>query len=179
MKKAIFFDRDGVINVANIVNGRPYPPKTLSELVIMPGAQEVVQKLKDAGFMTIVVTNQPDVARGLVLREQVEEINHYMMGKLSLDIFKTCYHDDIDMCKCRKPLPGAIIESAKEFNLDLKQSFLIGDRWKDISAAKSAGCKTIFIDYGYDELRPENPDYIIKNLEQAVEIILGKNNGCN
>jgi D-glycero-D-manno-heptose 1,7-bisphosphate phosphatase len=179
LHKAVFFDRDGVINVAKILNGRPHPPENLSELVITPSAKEVIYKLKNAGFKIIVITNQPDVARGLVTREQVEEINNYLMSRLSIDIFKVCYHDDVDKCECRKPLPGLIIESAKEYNLDLKHSYVIGDRWKDIAAGEAVGCKTIFIDYKYMEIKPINPGYVIDNLDLVVNIILGKNHGKN
>jgi D-glycero-D-manno-heptose 1,7-bisphosphate phosphatase len=179
LHKAIFFDRDGVINVAKILNGRPHPPKNLSELVITPGAKEVIQKLKNAGYKIIVITNQPDVARGCVTKEQVEEINNFLMSSLNVDIFKVCYHDDADKCECRKPLPGLIIESAKEYNLDLQRSYVIGDRWKDIAAGVAVGCKTIFIDYKYREIKPENPDYITDSLDMVVNIILGKNHGKN
>jgi D-glycero-D-manno-heptose 1,7-bisphosphate phosphatase len=174
MPKAIFLDRDGVLNQAIVLNGKPYPPSSQIELTLISGIQELLEKLKNNGYKLIVVTNQPDVARGKTSKEWVEEINSYIKSRLPIDAFKVCYHDDSDGCLCRKPLPGAILEAAQEFDIDLSCSYMIGDRWKDISAGQSAGCKTIFIDYGYDEKSPDSPDYVVKNLGQIEKIILGE-----
>lgn len=174
MRKAVFLDRDGVINRALISNKKPYPPSNISELEILPGVPQALTELKNSGYILIVVTNQPDVARGKVQREVVEKINTILMKQLPLDAIKVCYHDDCEQCLCRKPLPGLLLEAAKEFAIDLEKSFMIGDRWKDILAGKSAKCKTFFINNHYDEHIPEFPDFIVSSLLDAQKIIIGE-----
>ena len=172
MRRAIFLDRDGVLNKAIVHDGKPYPPKDLSEVEILPHVVESVQQLHDAGYFIAVVTNQPDVARGLTEKRVVEEINSFLLSTLLIDEFMTCYHDDIDDCSCRKPRPGAIFAAANKFKIDLAKSYMIGDRWRDIEAGKSAGCKTVFIDYGYVEKKPVSVDLNVASLHEAVRIIL-------
>lgn len=172
MKRAVFLDRDGVINRAIVRNGKPYPPASLAELEILPGVYEALQNLRNANFLLIVVTNQPDVARGSTSREGVELINASLSFELPIDCFRTCYHDNSDQCACRKPLPGSLIEAAKEFDIDLSKSFMIGDRWSDIEAGASAGCKTFFVNNQYLEQKPNSPDYIVFSLLEAKKIIL-------
>lgn len=172
MRKALFLDRDGVLNHTNLINGKPHPPSSKSELRIIAGVVDLLKASKKNGYMHIVITNQPDVARGITSRAWVEEVNDFLKAHLPIDLFKVCYHDDSDGCTCRKPLPGAILEAAREFNIDLSNSYMIGDRWKDISAGQAAGCKTIFIDYSYDERLPDSPDFTINNINQIQKIIL-------
>ena len=179
MQSAIFLDRDGVINQAEIRKGKPYPPADLKSLKLMPGIQEVLKGLHSAGYLLVIVTNQPDVARGLVNKESIEEINAFLMQQLPIKAIKTCFHDDRDGCECRKPLPGLLIMAAAEYQIDLNKSFMIGDRWKDIEAGKKAGCKTIFIDYDYDERRPDKPDFIVNSIQEISKIILGINHEKN
>jgi len=175
MQSAIFLDRDGVINQAEIREGKPYPPADLKSLELMPGIRKVLKELISAGYLLVIVTNQPDVARGFVSRESVEEINAFLLQQLPIKAIKTCFHDDSDGCECRKPLPGALIKAASEYQIDLNKSFMIGDRWKDIEAGKKAGCKTIFIDYRYNERRPDSPDFIVNSIQEISKIILGIN----
>lgn len=172
MRKAIFLDRDGVINRAKIINGKPYPPLSIRELDILDGVSEAILKLRNANYLLIVVTNQPDVARGIVTKESVEEINKFIVGKIQIDEIKTCYHDDDAKCNCRKPLPGMILEAASIYDIDLKESYMIGDRWRDVEAGKRAGCKTIFIDYGYSEKKPKGFHHSATSLLDAQKIIL-------
>ncbi len=174
MRRAVFLDRDGVINRAIVRDGKPYPPTSLLELEILPGVHEALQKLHDANYLLVVVTNQPDVARGAAKREDVELMNAFLSSQLPIDDFKTCYHDSGDKCNCRKPLPGALIEAAQEHNIDLSKSFMVGDRWRDVEAGASAGCKTFFINYRYDEKKPDAPDFIVSSLLEAKKIILGE-----
>lgn len=174
MRRAVFLDRDGVINRAIVRDGKPYPPASLAELEILPGVLEALQKLHDANYLLVVVTNQPDVARGTSKREDVEIINAFLSSQLPIDDFKTCYHDSGDKCNCRKPLPGALLEAAKEHNIDLSKSFMVGDRWRDVEAGASAGCKTFFINYRYAEQKPDAPDFIVSSLLEAKKIILGE-----
>ncbi len=174
MNRAVFLDRDGVINRAIVRDGKPYPPASLVELEILPGVHEALKKLHDSNYLLVVVTNQPDVARGTAIREDVELINAYLLSQLPIDVFKTCYHDREDKCGCRKPLPGAFFEAAKEHNIVLSQSFMVGDRWSDVEAGASAGCKTFYINYRYAEQKPEAPDFIVSSLLEAQKIIHGE-----
>lgn len=171
-RKAIFLDRDGVLNAAIVRNGKPYPPSSLSELSIPKDVPSALNSLKAAGFVLIGATNQPDVARGSTLRSLVEAINAEIMKTCPLDEIRVCYHDDVDGCMCRKPLPGLLLDAANDYSLDLSQSVMIGDRWKDIEAGQRAGCKTIWLDQKYAEKAPEKaPDFIASNLTEAVEWI--------
>ncbi|RQH08351.1 D-glycero-alpha-D-manno-heptose-1,7-bisphosphate 7-phosphatase [Paraburkholderia dinghuensis] len=172
MRRAIFLDRDGVINRSVVRDGKPYPPSSVAEVVILPGVAEALAALHDAGYLLIVVTNQPDVARGTTSKAAVEAINHHLNAHLTLDEFRTCYHDSTDGCDCRKPQPGSLLSAASQYSIDLSRSYMVGDRWRDIEAGTRAGCKTIFIDYGYDEKRPEAPDFIVTSLLEASKIIL-------
>ena len=172
--RAIFLDRDGVINKTIVLNGKPYPPKNLQNLKILPGVKKTLETLHNQGGLLIVVSNQPDVARGITSLAKVEEINRYLKEKLPIDDFRICYHDNNDGCSCRKPLPGLLIDAAKTYGINLGSSFMIGDRWSDIEAGKLAGCKTIFIDYKYTEKQPIKVKYRINSIKEAVKIILGK-----
>ena len=174
MKRAVFLDRDGVINRAIVRDGKPFPPANINQLEVLPGVNEALEKLHAANYLLIVVTNQPDVARGTAKREDIEEMNAHLSSQLPIDQFRTCYHDSSDGCKCRKPLPGSILDAAKEYQIDLSKSFMVGDRWRDIEAGAAAGCKTFFVNYRYSEKIPETPDFIVSSLLEAEKIILGE-----
>lgn len=172
-RRAVFLDRDGVLNRAIVRKGKPYPPDSLSELEILPGVAEALKGLRAAGFLNIVVTNQPDVATGKQRRDVVEAINAHLVEKLTLDAVKVCYHSDADNCACRKPKPGMLLEAARELDIDLGGSFLVGDRWRDVEAGRAAGCRVLlFVDYGYQEKRPGNPYVSVKSLAEATALIL-------
>jgi len=171
-KPAVFLDRDGVINRAILRDGRPHPPESLAELKILPGVEEALARLKEAGYGIVVVTNQPDVARGTTPRSLVDSINETLQRALPLDSIRTCFHDSADDCPCRKPKPGMLLAAAEEMDLDLSASYMIGDRWRDMEAGRRAGCRTFFIDYRYNEPRPENQDYVVESLLEAAQIIL-------
>lgn len=173
-RPAVFLDRDGVLNRAIVRNGKPYPPSSLEELEILPGVAEACHELRRVGFLLIMVTNQPDVARGSQTREVVEALNRVLSEDLSLDDIKVCYHDDSDNCKCRKPEPGLLLEAAAEWKIDLSGSFMVGDRWKDIEAGRRAGCRTVFVERGYAEVRPKSFDKLATSLTDAVDWISQK-----
>jgi D-glycero-D-manno-heptose 1,7-bisphosphate phosphatase len=179
MAKAIFIDRDGVINKAVVRNGKPHPPTNLGEVVIIDGVPDALAALKQAGYFTIVVTNQPDVARNQVSQQSVREINDWMSSTLFIDEFRVCYHDDKDNCHCRKPKPGLLLEAISRLCIDPEMSYMIGDRWRDVECGLRAGCKTIFIDYGYDERRPVRYDYLATSLLDASQFILKDNDEEN
>jgi len=172
MKRAVFLDRDGVLIRAIVRDGKPYPPRDLEELEILSGVAESLDRLHRSGFLVIVVTNQPDVVRGIQTREMVEKINAAIDTKLLIDEFVVCYHDSADHCFCRKPNPGSLLRSAEKFGLNLNDCFMVGDRDSDIKAGISAGCKTILIDYHYLETKNAKPDYCASGLIEAVDWIL-------
>jgi D-glycero-D-manno-heptose 1,7-bisphosphate phosphatase len=173
MKRAVFLDRDGVVNRAFVRDGRPHPPASVAEVEVPDGAAEALNELKAAGFMLIVVTNQPDVARGSQSMEVVEAINARLAAELPIDAFRVCAHDDSANCACRKPRPGLILDAAAEFGIDPAASYMIGDRWRDIDAGAAAGCRTVFIDCGYRERGPSSdPQYRARDLYDAVRWIL-------
>lgn len=172
MRRAVFIDRDGVINRAVVRDGKPYPPANLAELEIIYGVPQALQDLKSAGYLLIVVTNQPDVARGTTKREVVEQINAHLLHTLPLDEIRSCYHDSSDGCDCRKPKPGMLLAATRAHDINLKKSYMIGDRWRDTEAGRKAGCITIFIDYGYAEKQPESVDFRVDSLTEAARIIL-------
>jgi D-glycero-D-manno-heptose 1,7-bisphosphate phosphatase len=174
LKKAIFLDRDGVINQAIVREGKPYPPTRLKDVVILQGVKETLERLHKAGYSLIVVTNQPDVSRGKVTRQQVDEINNYLLSNLIIDEILTCFHDDFENCNCRKPKPGLLIEASKSKGIDLAESYMIGDRWRDIECGQNAGCKTIFINYHYQEKQPVGFNFETTSLKEACVFILGE-----
>jgi D-glycero-D-manno-heptose 1,7-bisphosphate phosphatase len=171
-RRAVFLDRDGVIIRAIVRSGKPYPPASIHQVEILPEARQILGALAAVGFLLIVITNQPDVARGAQSSQVVETIHAYLKNNLPLDQILTCYHDDQDQCTCRKPAPGLLLEAALTHGIDLNQSFMIGDRWRDIEAGQRAGCKTIFINYDYAERQPESPTFCVHSLGEAVEVIL-------
>ena len=171
MKKAVFLDRDGVINKAIVKNGIPAAPSLLGELKILPGVKESILKLKKLNFVCIIVTNQPDVSRGKINKNTVIKMNNFLKKKIKLDDIFVCYHDDKDNCNCRKPKPGLLLQASKKWDVDFKKSFIIGDRWRDIQAGEKVGCKTIYLDYNYKDIKPKNPDFITHKLLNAVYII--------
>jgi len=169
---AVFLDRDGVLVRAIVRSGVPRPPAGLHELELLPGVADACQRLRSAGFILIVVTNQPDVARGTMTPAQVEEINGALRERLPLDEIVVCLHDDADACECRKPQPGMLLAAAERWDVDVHASFLVGDRWRDIEAARRAGCCAIFVDLGYAESLRTDPDAVVGDLEEAAAWIL-------
>jgi D-glycero-D-manno-heptose 1,7-bisphosphate phosphatase len=171
-RRAVFLDRDGVLNEAVIRDGKPYPPSSIAELVIAPEIKPALLLLRKAGFLLIVVSNQPDVRRGKIGKEDVEAINAVLCAQLPVDEIRTCYHDDVDQCSCRKPAPGMLLEAALAHNLDLPACFIVGDRWRDVEAGFRAGCRTVFLDRGYCERRPVRAHGVVRSLPEAVAWIL-------
>ena len=159
--RAVFLDRDGIINKSVVRDGRPFPPASVAELELTDGIEDVLSVLRKRGFLLIVVTNQPDVARRMVPVSQVESIHAHLKSRLGLDGIYVCYHDDADGCLCRKPKPGLLLQAAADFEIDLEKSYMVGDRWRDIDAGVSARCTTIFVDYRYSESLNRRPDFTV------------------
>ena len=175
LKTGIFLDRDGVINKAIIRDGLPYSPKGKDDFAALEGVGEALSIIYESNIVPVVITNQPDVSRGIVTRELIEWQHSRLREKFGIQHFYTCYHDDSESCECRKPKIGLITEASRQLDIDLKGSFLVGDRWKDIRAGQKAGCLCFFIDYQYAEKQPELPFQKVNSLLEAVRIITGKN----
>lgn len=167
-RRAVFMDRDGVLNEPVVRNGKPYPPAGLDTFTLLPGVVEACDRLAEAGFIQVVVTNQPDVARGTQDRSIVDAMHQVLRSALPIDAIYVCVHDGMDGCDCRKPSPGMLIQAATDFGLDLRRSFMVGDRWRDVEAGQEAGCRTIFIDRGYSEQHPIHPDVVVPDFPAAV-----------
>jgi len=171
-RRAVFLDRDGVLIASALREGKPYAPSRLDQVEILPGIPEAVRSLSAAGFLLIGATNQPDVARGSIRREVVEEINARLLAVLPLTEIRVCYEAD-DGCRCRKPNPGMLLDAAEQHGIDLAGSFMVGDRWKDVEAGRRAGCRTVFLHCNYDEPLPDPPaDFTASSLLEAAEWIL-------
>jgi D-glycero-D-manno-heptose 1,7-bisphosphate phosphatase len=173
-RRAVFLDRDGVINRALEREGKPYPPTSLAEFEILPEVPDACKRLKQAGFLLIVATNQPDVGRGTLAQSVVEKIHTHMTAQLPIDRVEVCYHPGkgASDCDCRKPKPGMLLRAAKELGIDLAHSWMVGDRWRDIDCGAAAGVKTVFIDRGYVEELKKKPNFSARNLSEAADIIL-------
>jgi D-glycero-D-manno-heptose 1,7-bisphosphate phosphatase len=170
---AVFLDRDGVLVVPTFRDGRSFAPVALEQLAFYPEAAACLRRLKEAGFRLVVVTNQPDVGAGRVAREIVDEMNARLRRSLPVDAVKVCFHAREQRCGCRKPLPGLLFEAADEMMIDLSASVMVGDRASDVEAGAAAGCRTVFIDLGYEsEPRPERVDFVASGLAEAVDWIL-------
>lgn len=172
MRAGVFLDRDGVINRPLVRAGRPHAPRSLAEFAVLPGAEQAVRALVAAGYPVVVVTNQPEVARGTVSRALVDALNERLRALLPVAAVMTCDHDDADGCGCRKPKPGLIARAARELQIDCAASYLVGDRWRDVEAGRRAGCRTLFVDHGYDEPPPPAYDHRVGSLLEAAHIIL-------
>lgn len=157
-RRAIFLDRDGVLNAAiRDPAGRPLPPRSEAQLAILPGVPEACAALRQAGFLLIGCTNQPDIARGTTPRAFIDWVNAQVVDAAGLDEMRLCPHDDADRCHCRKPLPGMLVDAAAAHGIDLGSSWMVGDRFRDMEAGQAAGCRTLFIDCGYGERPPALP----------------------
>jgi len=179
LKPAVFLDRDGTLNAPVIRDGKPYPPTSAKEFVLLDNVAENCAKLKAAGYVLVVATNQPDVGRGTQTRGSVEAM-HAKLQQLvpSITHVEVCYAPggetppSID----RKPAPGMLLRATQALGLDLSCSWMVGDRWRDIDCGYNAGVRTIFIDWGYDEKLRSKPDYIVRTFAEAAGIILARAN---
>lgn len=172
MKRAVFLDRDGVINREIFRTGQAQAPFTLADFEILPGVPDALDRLRHAGFLLVLVTNQPDVVRGAASRDQVEAIHAHLQQALPLDDIRVCYHDDADKCACRKPAPGMLYSAAVAHDITLANSYLVGDRWRDIGAGRSAGCTTVLVHSDRDEPTTIEPHVRTRDLSEAATWIL-------
>ncbi len=168
MRPAVFLDRDGILCRSVVREGKPYPPAGWSSFALVEGAKDGCDRLRHQGFALVCVTNQPDLSRGSADAKLVNAMNDHLRRELMLDDIRVCMHDDKDGCACRKPKPGLIVDAARDHGVDLTRSYMVGDRWRDMGAGRTAGCRCVFVDYGYDERRPESSDFVAKNVVEAL-----------
>ena len=163
LKKAVFLDRDGILN--KLVNDRP--PWLVEEVDFFDEVYEIIKLIKENKFLPIIVTNQPDAARGNANFNSIKEVQTYICNHLKINHKYTCYHPYDGMCSCRKPLPGMLLNAAIDNNIQLDKSLMIGDREKDIIAGASAGCKTIYLSANKDV----NADFFVKNHQSLYKLL--------
>lgn len=168
--KAAFLDRDGVLNRAIVRGGRPYAPTSIEAFEILPEAPAAVRRLKQAGFLAIVVTNQKDVGRGIVSQAVMKRMHELLLAAMPLDDILVC--TSVNGGWRYKPDPGMLIEAAARWRIDLSASVMIGDRWRDVGAGRRAGCRTVFIDRGYAETPALTADWVARDLGEAADLVL-------
>ena len=171
-RHAVFLDRDGVINRSHVRNGKPYAPRTLAEFRLLPGVTGAVAELKAAGYLVIVVTNQPDVGHGLISPATLDAMHARLRRTVAVDDIYVCPHRQDERCSCRKPKPGLLRRAMARWGVEPAGSIMIGDRWNDVVAGKKAGLYTAFIDRNYAEALVEEPDVTARSLPHAVAQIL-------
>jgi D-glycero-D-manno-heptose 1,7-bisphosphate phosphatase len=174
LRPAVFLDRDGTLNVQVVRDGKPYAPDRFEDFRLYDGVVEACRRLKSAGFVLVVVTNQPEVGRGTLSQEIVEAMHARLLALIpEIDRVEVCYDSGLgELCRRRKPEPGMVLDSAEALGIDLSKSWLVGDRWRDVDCGKRAGVKTVFIDYGYSDEHTSVADYSVSTLPEAASLIL-------
>jgi len=172
-KRALFLDRDGVLNAPIVRNGKPFAPKKIKEIKLYSNIKNTIKFLKNFYYI-IVISNQPDVGNGIVKKKKSLKINSIICKKNFVSKYYLCFHSEKKNCKCRKPKIKSIISAKKKYKLDLSKSFFVGDRKKDIDAGNKSSCITIFIDRIYKEEKPKSFKYKCKSTREA--LIWIKNN---
>ena len=170
-KRCVFLDRDGVVNQSIIINKKPYSPRNKSEFKFLPNISNLINKIIEYNFYIIIITNQPDIATGHIDEDLLKYFHDKIRKKIPVTDIFVCKHLASQNCLCRKPKPGLILEAAKKYNINLKKSYFIGDRWKDINASNEVGCHSIFIDYGYREKLKTKPKNHVKSMTEACDVI--------
>jgi D-glycero-D-manno-heptose 1,7-bisphosphate phosphatase len=169
--RAVFLDRDGVLVRSDVREGRPFAATRVADMEVLPEAPGAVASLKALGLLTIVATNQPDIATGKLAQAELDAMHRVLAGRMMLDDILVCPHVDADQCMCRKPKPGLLLGGARQHNIDLTTSFMVGDRWRDVYAGRAAGCTTIFLDRGYREALNMPADYVVADVAEAANLI--------
>ena len=183
LRPAVFLDRDGTLNVQIIRDRKPFAPQTVDEFALFPEAADACARLAAGGYVLVLATNQPDVGRG-VQAQAVVEAMHARLQQLIPQIsrIEVCYAPGIEHAPDvapdprRKPEPGMLLDAARDLGLDLSQSWMVGDRWRDIECGQRAGVRTVFIDFGYDETLRAQPDFTVRSIGEAADVILRAGN---
>ena len=184
-KKAVFLDRDGVVNelIYHQEQGVIDSPFTVEQFRLLPRVGEAIKELRQMGYKVVLVSNQPGIAKGHMTRETFEKIRLKMKGELAkegalLDGEYYCFHPEALNCECRKPKPGLLLKAAKEMDIDLSGSWMVGDGLTDVKAGKDAGCRTILLGRMKCQLcqlmdeQDARPEAITSDLKEAVRFIL-------
>lgn len=175
MRPGVLLDRDGVLNRVVLREGRSVSPRAFAEFELLPGVGAAVESLRQAGLPVVVITNQPDISRGVLPPAELERMHEHLRAHVPLEQIYTCIHDDADRCSCRKPRPGLLLRAAAEFQMDLERSWMVGDSWKDVEAARAAGCHMIFIAGAHtpqSERATRAPERVAASLPEAAKVIL-------
>lgn len=175
MKRAVFLDRDGVLCDAIVRDGRAYAPTALHDFRLVGDAATQVARLRQAGFVCLVFTNQPELARGMLAPDTLEAMHHLLREQVAVDDVYVCPHDPAEGCECHKPKPGMLYAAAKQWSLSLPDSFVIGDRWRDVDAGAAAGCFTILLERSYSA--SFTADACVADLAAAVDLVLARRRG--
>lgn len=180
-RPAVFLDRDGVL-----IENRSDYVRSWEHVEFLPGSAAATQQLSAAGYVIVVVTNQSVVGRGIISREEAGRINQQVLDEVAaqggkVDAAYMCPHHPDDGCACRKPAPGMLLQAAQELDLDLGQSFMVGDNISDIEAGRNAGVRTVLVRTGLGEEQARRVQEkfntglaIVENLSAAARYILGK-----
>jgi D-glycero-D-manno-heptose 1,7-bisphosphate phosphatase len=171
-QNAVFFDRDGVLNHLVKRDGSYYSPQIFEDFKIVQDAKEIIKLVHEIGYLAIVISNQPDIARGKLTQIELDKMTQLLINETNVDDIFYCTHDDNNDIGCRKPAPGLFFTAQKKYNIDFNKSFMIGDTWKDVEAAKNAGISMILLDKNYNQ--DLEKVIRVKSLPEIVPII---NNG--
>jgi len=179
-RPAVFLDRDGVLNEVVVDGESVRSPRTRSEFHIVDGVIDSVRRLAEADRLTVVVTNQPDVARGHLSIADADHFTEVLYSEIGVDLVMECRHDSSAGCECRKPRPGMLLEAARRLDIDLTRSFLVGDRLVDVVAAERAGVSAILLQRWWSErpssdgtsVRPGEPFLRVERFDEAVDQVL-------
>jgi D-glycero-D-manno-heptose 1,7-bisphosphate phosphatase len=173
LRPAVFLDRDGTLNVQVVRGGKPYAPTRLDEFQLFAYAPEGCRRLKKAGYLLVVATNQPDVGRGDTPQEVVEAMHAELRRRIpEIDRVEVSFDPGRgEVAPRRKPAPGMLLDAAQAMGINLARSWMVGDRWKDVECGQNAGVRTVFIDFGYDE-PAKAADVTVRTFQEAVEAIL-------
>ena len=166
MRTAVFFERDGILNLPKIEGQYQIAPRSVDELVLNHEALGPIRALKEAGFLIIATTNQPGLTRGYLTRRELDLMHFRISKAFPLDDILMCPHDEWDRCPCRKPKPGLFREAAHAWQIDLEHSFVISDKWQDAKAAQNAGCTSLLIESPWNG--DGHHDFIVSDLSAAV-----------
>lgn len=175
VNRAVFLDRDGVINYSEVRDGKPYAPRVARDFILLPGVENAIVDIKSMGYQIIVVTNQPDINNKLVNPLEIEKM-HRRIAHLPISKIYVCPHSQNEGCVCRKPRPGMLFKAREDFNIDLTKSFMLGDRQSDMEASKSAGCKSVFIDKNYKETKDVYYDMLCSDITDFSYMLRGLEN---
>ena len=171
-RRAVFLDRDGVLVETLVRDNQAFAPVSLDEFRLERDAGVQVARLAQAGLLPIVVTNQPEVARGIISPAVLEEMHERLRKAIPVEDIFVCAHDGPDGCDCRKPRPGMLQAAAAKWGIDLARSFMVGDRWSDVAAGHAVGCYTVLIERSYSG--PASPSARVSDLTTAVDAVLAR-----